>query len=136
MQTLQGCQIVIAAVMEASQSSHVLGGRLLPPSIRTATPLACIPHHSGYGLHKPIQRIFEVSNSLISLAMPDRFLDAVLDVLFQDSFAYLVKRSTHRRNLRQHIVALPALFPQAFEAVGMTGDAGEPFGDLLARRIV
>ena len=126
MQTQQGYQIIVASVMEASCSSHVLGGRLLPPSIRTLAPLGSIPDRPGHGLHKPIQRIFEVANGLLSLAMLYRLLDAVFDVMLQDDFAYLVERGTHRRNLRQHVIALTPFFPQSLEAGGMTSDARKP----------
>ena len=136
MQTLPGYQVVIAAVMEASRSSHGLGGRLLPPSIRTVAPLASVPDRPEHGLHKPIQGIFEVANGLLRLTMPDRLLNAVLNVLLQDGFAHLIERGTHRRDLRQHVVAVPAFFPQPFEAAGVTGDAREPLGDLLAGSIV
>jgi len=135
-QTQQGYQIIIARVMEASRSPHVLGGRLLPPSIRTVAPLASIPAQPRHELHKPIQGCFEIANSLLGLTVPDRLLDTVLDMLLQDGFADLVERCAHRRDLREHIVAVPALFPQPFEAVGVTGDAREPFGDLLAGWIV
>jgi hypothetical protein len=135
-QTQQGFQIIVASVMEASRSSHVLGGRLLPPSIRTGAPLGGVPGRPEHGLHKPIQCIFEVANGLISLAMLDRFSNAVLDMLLQDGFTHLVERGAYRRDLRQHVVAVAALVPQSFEAVGVTGDARKPFGDVLAGWIV
>lgn len=58
--------------------------------------------------------------------------DGVLDVVFQDSLAYLVERGAYSCDLCQHIVTLAPLFPQPLKAIGMTGDAGEPFGDVLA----
>ena len=68
--------------------------------------------------------------------MPDCLLDAVLDAVLEDGFADLVERGAYRRNLRQYIVALAALVPQPFQAVGVTGDAREPLGDVLAGGIV
>jgi hypothetical protein len=131
-QTQLGYQIIIARAMEASRSLHVLGGRLLPPSIRTYAPLGKVPGRPGHGLHKAIQRGFEIANGLLSLAMLDRLLDAVFDVVFQDGFADLVEPGTDCCNLRQHVIALPPFIPQPFEAVGVTGDARKPFGDVFA----
>ena len=61
-----------------------------------------------------------------------RLLDTVLDMMLQDDFPNLVERSAYGCNLRQHIVALATFFPKPFEAIGMTGNACEPFGDVLA----
>ena len=87
---------------------------------------------SEQALYKTIQRLFEIANGLIRLTMLHCSCDTVFDMLFQDSFAHLVKPGAHRRNLCQHIVALALLFPQPFEAVSMTSDAREPFSDILA----
>jgi hypothetical protein len=130
-QTQQSYQIIVASVMEASRSPHVLGGRLLPPSIRTLAPLGSVPHGSGHELYKAIQRGFQIANSLFGIAMLDRLGDTVVDVVFQDGFADLVEPGTNRRDLREHIVTLPPFIPQPLEAVGMTGDARKPFGDVF-----
>lgn len=60
------------------------------------------------------------------------FGNTVLDMLLKDGFAHLIKGSAYRCNLRQHIIAVPSLFPQTLEAVGMTGDACKPFRDVYA----
>ena len=132
MQKKQSYQIIIAILIEASRSSHVLGGRLLPPSIRTISPSVSVLDCPEHMLDKSIQRIFEVANGLPGLAMLNRLLDTMLDVIFQDDFPDLVERGANSRNLRQHVIALTAFFPQPLQAVGMTGDAREPFGDVLA----
>ena len=85
-----------------------------------------------HGLHKSIQRGFQIANGLFGLAMLDRLLDTVFNVVLQDSFAHLVEPGTNCGNLRQHVVTLTPLFPQTFEAVGMTSDACEPLGDVFA----
>ena len=83
-------------------------------------------------LHKAIQRGFEVAYSFVGFTMLDRHFDTMFDVVFQNGFAHLVKRGAHGSNLCQHVVALAPFFPQPFKAVGMSGDAREPFGDVLA----
>ena len=118
--------------MEATRASHVLGGRLLPPSIRTFSPFVSVLDTPEQVLYKPIQCLFEVANGLFGLAMLNRLLDTMLDVIFQDDFSDLVERGANSRNLRQHVIALTAFFPQPLQAVGMTSDAREPFGDVLA----
>lgn len=128
----QGYQIIIAALMEASRSSHVLGGRLLPPSIRTISPSVGVLGCPEHVLDKPIQRIFEVANGLFGLTMFHRPGDAVFDVMLKDDLAHLVERSADGRNLRQHVIALAAFFPQPFEAIGMTCYARKTFGDIFA----
>ncbi len=122
--------------MEASRSSHVLGGRLLPPSIRTVAPFVSVLGSPEHVLHKPIQRVFEVANGLIRLTMLHCLVHTVCDMLLQDGFAHLVERGPYGRNLRQHVIALAAFFPQPLQTVGMTSDTREPFGDVLARWIV
>lgn len=86
----------------------------------------------AHGLHKPIQRVFEIMNSLIRLAVLHRFGDTMLDMLFQYCFTYLIKRGTYRSNLCKHLVAVPSFCPQPLEAVGVAGDARKPSGDLFA----
>jgi hypothetical protein len=132
MQKKQSFQFIIAILMEASRSSHVLGGRILPPSIRTISPSVNVLSRPEHVLDKPIQRIFEVANGLLGLAMLNRLLDTMLDVIFQDDFPDLVERGANSRNLRQHIIALTAFCPQPLQAVGMTGDARKPFSYVLA----
>ena len=78
------------------------------------------------------QRGFEVANGLFGLAMPDRHLDAVFDMMLQDGFAHLIEPGAYRSDLRQHVVTLAPLFPQALEAVGMASDTCEPPGDIFA----
>ena len=87
-------------------------------------------------LHKSIQRIFEVANGLFGLTVFHCLRHAVFDVMFKDDLPYLVEPGTNRRDLGQHVVAFTPLIPKPFEAVGMTGDACEPFGNVLARWIV
>ena len=53
-------------------------------------------------------------------------------MMLQNDFPNLVERSTDSRNLRQHVITLATFFPQPLQTVGMTGDAGEPFSDILA----
>ena len=132
MQNKQSYQIIVAVLLEASRTSHVLGGRLLPPSIRTISPSVSVLDNPEHELHKPIQRIFQVANGLFGLTILHRLLDAVLDMMLQDDFPNLVERSTDSRNLRQHVITLAAFFPQPLQTVGMTGDAREPFSDVLA----
>ena len=64
--------------------------------------------------------------------MLDRFGDTMFNVVLQDDFPDLVEPSTNSGNLRQHVVTLTPFFPQPLEAVGMTSDAREPFGDVFA----
>jgi hypothetical protein len=104
------------------------------PSIRTVSPFLyvfCLEHTTNV-LHKPIKRIFKVANGLFGLTILHRLLDAVLDMMLQDDFPNLIERSADSRNLRQHVIALAAFFPQPLQTVGMTGDAREPFSDVLA----
>lgn len=82
-------------------------------------------------LYKTIQRIFQIANRLIRLTMLHRPGDTMLNMLFQDSFAHLVERSTNRRNLCQHIIAIAPFFPESLETIGMTGDTCEPFSDIF-----
>jgi hypothetical protein len=68
--------------------------------------------------------------------MLHRLVHTVCDMLFQNGFAHLIERGANGRNLCQHVIAFAAFFPQPLQTVGMTGDACEPFGDVLARWIV
>jgi hypothetical protein len=78
----QGYQIIVAVLMEASRTSHVLGGRLLPPSIRTFSPFVSVLDTPEQVLYKPIQCLFEVANGLFRLAMLHRLVHTVSDMLF------------------------------------------------------
>ena len=89
-------------------------------------------YNREHGLHKAIQRGFEIADGLFGVAILDRLLDAVFDVVFQNGFPHLVKTGANGCNLREHVIALAPFFPQPFKAIGMTGDAGKPFGDVLA----
>lgn len=60
----------------------------------------------------------------------------MLNMLFQDGFAYLIERGTHRSDLYEHFITVSPFRPQPFEAVGVTGDACKPFSDLLVGWIV
>ena len=82
MQKKQSYKMIIAILIEASRSSHVLGGRLLPPSIRTISPSVGVLDNPEHVLHKPIQRIFQVANGLIRLATLHRLVHTVCDMLF------------------------------------------------------
>ena len=83
-------------------------------------------------LYKTIQCIFEVTDSLIRLSMLHSFSDTMFDVLLQNGFSNLIKCSANCGNLRQHVIAFTALFPQSLEAISMSRDACKPFSDILA----
>jgi hypothetical protein len=78
----QSYQIIFAVLMEASRASHVLGGRLLPPSIRTISPSVSVLDNPEQVLYKAIQRLFQVANGLIRLTMLHRLVHTVGDMLF------------------------------------------------------
>ena len=64
--------------------------------------------------YKPIQRIFQVANSLISLTMLHRLVHTMCDMLFENGFANLIERGANGRNLCQYVIALAAFFHSRF----------------------
>ena len=87
-------------------------------------------------LYKTIKRLFEVADGLIRLTMLHSLIDTMLNMLFQDCFAHLIKRCTNGCNLRQHVITVSSFFPEAFETISMTSDTCKPFSYVIACRIV
>ncbi len=87
-------------------------------------------------LYKTIKRLFDVTDGFIRLTMFHSLIDTLLNMLFKDCFAHLIKSCTNSRNLRQHVITVSSFFPEAFETISMTSDTCEPFSYVIACRIV
>jgi hypothetical protein len=82
-------------------------------------------------LDEAVKGFFEFANGVCGLPMLNRFGGALINVQFQHSPPDLVKGSAYYCHLGEHVIDLAAFLPHAFEAVGMTSNASQPFGDLL-----
>ena len=82
-------------------------------------------------LDEAVKGFFEFANGVCGLSILHRFGDTLLDVQLQHRPPGRVKGSANGCHLGEHVIDLAAFLPHAFEAVGMTGNASQPFGDLL-----
>jgi hypothetical protein len=60
-------------------------------------------------------------------------VNALMQVLLEDSASHLIQARTDGCDLNQHLLVISFFFPEALETLRMTSETRQPMGDVLTR---
>jgi hypothetical protein len=80
---------------------------------------------------EPIQRLMEVLRRQGGIPLSYGFVNALMQVLLENSASHLIQTRTDGCDLNQHLLVISFFFPEALKTLRMTSETRQAMGDVL-----